>query len=266
MKTYTRLGRFCPVIVVALLSATVYPVCAATLIAEYDLNEISGAVAHDTSGNGYDGALIQDGGGPTWEGGYLHFGANDDTQGCVEVSNFPNLVGSVSVEVRFRIADVVPGGPRWSAIVTKWNPTSPNCSWGMGFDSTVDALEWTGEWRPDPDDTGSAKSAADTLVSGQWYTAVGVFESNVANRLYLDGQLIAMQPLSQTSFRSTSSPLRIGNRNWLGTDWNPFAGDIDYVRIYQGVVAPVPEPSTLALLAVGLLSIGGYASRKRRQR
>jgi hypothetical protein len=73
-----------------------------------------------------------------------------------------------------------------------------------------------------------------------------VFVEGKANELYLDGELVARTPHSQTSLRSTRSPLRIGNRHWLGSDWNPFVGDIDHVRIYRGVVLgmdtrPIPS-------------------------
>ena len=39
-----------------------------SLLGEYLLNEGSGTVAHDTSGNGYDGTLAGANGGPVWEG------------------------------------------------------------------------------------------------------------------------------------------------------------------------------------------------------
>ena len=189
----------------------------------------------DSSGNGRHGSLKTEGGWPSWGPGHLRFGASDDNVGCVEVASFPNVNGSMSVHARFRVAPELTR-PHLGAIVTKWDPFSPNCSWGLNAVIPDCFVYWEGDWRPHRDDLAGARSASNAFRPGQWHTAVAVFVEGKANELYLDGKLVARTPHSQTSLRSTRSPLRIGNRHWLGSDWNPFVGDIDYVRIYRGVV------------------------------
>ncbi len=202
------------------------------LVGEWHLNEGGGTTARDSSGNGYHGIVRFDQGNPVWRSGYIHFDSPDDNQGCIEVANFPNIEGSMSVVVRLRIA----GGFRGLIFpVTKWNPTSSNCSWGM-FVSEQKVLDFEGDW-PNTHIQNVA-SNPNVLTPGTWHTVVGRFVSGERLELFLDGKLIASRDVSHTSFRLTGSPLRIGNRHWLGSDWNPFQGDIDYVAIYRGLVEP----------------------------
>ena len=53
-----------------------------------------------------------------------------------------------------------------------------------------------------------------------------------------------------------------GFDNLLSLTWNNHSNSVDNIVVDTGV----PEPSAFALLAVGLLGIGGYATRKHRQR
>ena len=52
----------------------------------------------------------------------------------------------------------------------------------------------------------------------------------------------------------------------FGDVGNKWGGDVlvDYLRFTPGAYAPVPEPSTLTLLAAGLLGLLAYAWRKRK--
>ncbi|MBN1395039.1 MAG: PEP-CTERM sorting domain-containing protein [Pirellulales bacterium] len=76
--------------------------------------------------------------------------------------------------------------------------------------------------------------------------------------VWRDGELIS-EDVGKQSSGQTWNRLQIG-------DMAGAAGPIvvDYIRIIPGAYAPVPEPSTLTLLAAGLVGLLAYAWRKRR--
>ena len=65
---------------------------------------------------------------------------------------------------------------------------------------------------------------------------------------------------SQSGIQLSSNPSFWTQVNYGGILYNSLGPGY-----YTLATSPVPEPSTLALLTVGLLGIGGYASRRRRK-
>jgi hypothetical protein len=114
------------------------------------------------------------------------------------------------------------------------------------------------------------------VVPGQWtHIAVTVEQIGAApgqviyyqNGVLADGDNL---PILEGFGATNTNPLYIGSRADLFTQFN---GSIDDLRIYNHVLteaeiaatmSQIPEPSALALAALGLLALLGFARRRRR--
>jgi len=199
------------------------------LIGYWNFNEGSGSVAHDSSGNGYDGNLY----GATWTTG--KYGS------ALEITN-TSYVGDISSSFDNSIttAFTVAAWIKW------YGPSSypHNCiifdgrgepSLGQGFLFYIDpGSHQLGFWL-NQDLPGSDILSISTLPIGSWTHVAVVFDhsSNVC-RWYINGNLDNTHTIPNAYIQSPVQPF-IGSNHWAPIDgnWAPLNGVLDEVRIYN---------------------------------
>lgn len=113
-----------------------------------------------------------------------------------------------------------------------------------------------------------------TLFSTGWalntaYYVAATFDGSVMD-IYRDGSLLATRTDAVDTTATVTSPqLQIGRNIANNSLWD---GKIDEVQFYNRaltqpeVASLVPEPGTVSMMILGIVSLGGFASRRRRIR
>jgi hypothetical protein len=201
-----------------------------TLLAHWKLDESTGSIAADATGNGYDGTLTN---GPVWSpNGGLLLGAIE-----LDGSNDEVIVTGLITEPA-------------SLTVTGWFKTSSGTDdevFSLGdcvgvrvnSDGTLHCFYWTGStWR----DTSGGSGAQD----GDWHhVAYTISDSGSQQKVYLDGTLVQTTTYTDSiSYNSLGSNAHIGMH---GDGDYGFAMDglLDDIRLYSGVLSA----SDIAMLA-----------------
>jgi hypothetical protein len=197
------------------------------LIGWWKLDEGSGVMALDSSGNGNNGTLMRN---PKWvtghDGDALEFNGAGTYVDCGNAEVLNVDVFSVSFWCNIPITQT------WNHMVSKGqhgasgSPGSVN--WGvMMYESqetilfeTFNDTTWTG-------------ISADTTL-GEWHHVVATFDGDMM-QLYHDGELAA-STTGAGVLLDPGRPLLIGARSDDGTAGGFFTGSIDDVRIYNKVL------------------------------
>jgi hypothetical protein len=189
----------------------------------WKLDEASGTVANDSSGNGYNGTISN----PLWMSGKigsaLRFDGNINTN--VSMGNVLNLttIGSISVSAWvMRTANVD------TVFVSKESNISfdsPGYSlFAIAGDNSIRAMV--------ADGTNSAQAiAATTITNNTWYHLEMVYDRGNSIKIYVNGALSnSNSSVGSIGSLSTGSNLIIGRS---GSSGRPVVGLIDDVRIYN---------------------------------
>ncbi|HLX60884.1 MAG TPA: MBG domain-containing protein [Planctomycetota bacterium] len=204
------------------------------LIAYYALDEGSGSIANDYSGNGKAGTLAN---GPAWtagtRGGALNFDGVDDS--VLLPDGLIHDYTTSSIALWFKTA--VPG-------IIVWQDTGAGTQAGyvpnfyVGSDGKLRGAYWCGTTNP---------LATSTVVTDNlWHHAVLTGAVNTQS-LYLDGKLIGT--LSGTIDHGVAIKNRLGSgvvNGWTASPSNPFfTGTLDDVRFYNRALS-LSEVQTLS--------------------
>ena len=193
----------------------------AGLVGWWKLDETSGAIASDSSGNGHDGTIV---GSPQWVGGY--FG------GALQFTGDPDMVTvpystQLNPENQFTVmlwANVAPGGTGYrapfSSRVPGYNLYAPAAGTASGtWEMWVGLDPGWAVVRPGP-----------AIQEGEWIHIAGVYD-NGDMKLYGDGQLGGEATGAMVPNRENE--LRIGAGGPATGALHHFVGMIDDVRIYD---------------------------------
>ena len=110
-----------------------------------------------------------------------------------------------------------------------------------------------------------------TIDDGSWHHVAAVRDADDDQlRLYIDYDLAGSAADTTTGSLANDIDLTIGD---FQNDWAPFGGDVDFVRISGEALRPlefympmVPEPTTVVLLAIGVVGLFGSGRLRRRSR
>ena len=213
----------------------------AELVGWWKLDETSGTIASDSSGNGHHSTLV---GSPQWVAGY--FG------GALEFADSPDMVtvpysAQLNPENQFTVvlwANVAPGGAGWrsplSSRVPGYNLYAPAA--GTGTNTWEFWLGLDPGWaqaRPGP-----------AIQEGEWIHVAGVYD-NGNMKLYGNGQLGA--EMTGAMVPNRESELRIGAGGPATGALHHFMGKIDDVRVYDEALSA--EEILLAMEGSGECSL-----------
>lgn len=206
------------------------------LIAHLSLDETSGAVASDSSGNNYPGTLLN---GPVWTtgkmGNALSFDGANDSVDLGDINNLDSLSAlTVSYWVKFN--DLSNSNQH---IVSK-RPANGTTGWGTqtGSDSLLFLLGGNNTLSVVSTNNG-------TISAGNWYHVTMTFDGSQSTeagraKIYLNGQQAA------TTRASWSAPVPASlsansEHVWFGYPTDPYdsylKGVLDDVRIYNYVLS-----------------------------
>ncbi|MCF7975492.1 MAG: discoidin domain-containing protein [Phycisphaerae bacterium] len=189
----------------------------ADLVAHWSLDDGSGDVAVDNTGNGHDGALID---GPEWTeglyGGALRFGGSPAK---VDVPYSPDLNPEEFTASVW--ANVDPSGSDYRSPITS-RDDAPQRGYIIYVEPSNTWSFWTGP--------GWDNLAGPAVVMGEW-THVAATYVNEAKKLYVNGELVAEGTAAMEL--NTQRPLRIGAGQTDGPGNYFFVGLIDDVAVFN---------------------------------
>ena len=195
------------------------------LVAHWQLDDGSGTIAIDSSGNGNDGTLYGD---PQWRpgrvGGALEFDGNGDYVDCgnAEIFSITDAF-SLTVWINWRAA-----GATWQTVIAKgnnaWRLARGGDTQTMDFGFTDGGVRgWL------------AVRTASNVPFGEWHHVTATIDKIEGAKIYLDGVLEGANP-DTGGITVGNHPVHLGeNAQATNRFWN---GLIDDVQIYRRVLSP----------------------------
>jgi hypothetical protein len=197
-----------------------------TLVAAYSFDEAEGAVLHDLSGHGNNGAITN----ATWSsagkfGDALSFTGVSGSWVTVPDSTSLHLSTGMTLEAWVDPTSLNSGDAGWSAAIAKEHRNSSNdISYALYAAAGTNAPP-AGHVLIGSNDRGA--QGGSKLAANAWAFLTTTYDGATL-RTYVNGTQVASRSLSGAIF-STTDPLRIGG-DWSG---EMFTGQIDNVRIYD---------------------------------
>ena len=189
-----------------------------SLVAHYALN----GDAKDKSDNGLHGTLVGTTPIPDRFGKNdraLYFNGASDRVICGNPAEF-NFTGNFTLSAWIKM-----DGTQFNQYaVAKYNFPEAGGAYGLGINGNADAYGFVGAGSGYQDVIGGIP-----MNDNEWHAISFVYEAGIAVGLYMDGQLIRLQPVALLPQFANSTPLMIGGTaGGLG-----FVGGIDDVRIHN---------------------------------
>jgi hypothetical protein len=208
-----------------------------SLVGHWNMNEGSGTMVHDSSGNGNNGTVVNS----TWVAGKFGNALSfNGASGIVNLGNSSSFSSSQSITLSMWIK---------FDLLAKYGYTLAKTASYMVYASEGGLLHWWVYTTSGNYDMASVGAYAD----GAWHLTVCTFDSTLSNqqmKIYIDGILSNSHNLNGT-IASTSNNLFLGA--YEGS-WRPFKGALDDVRIYNRALSAteiaalytLPDPAALA--------------------
>ncbi len=202
-----------------------------SLIGWWKLDETSGTIAQNSSGNGYDGTLQ---GNPQWTagqiGGALAFDGTDD---YVDLP-IGSLISSLTDSTFAAWVNWSGQGGDWQRIFDFGSGTSVNMflTPSNGYTGTPRFVITFAGWQYE-----DQINTSEVLSTGWHHVAVTIDLGSTTDTLYINGQAVGQN----TATRNTPSNLGETTQNWLGRSQyasDPYYnGSLDEFRIYNRVLS-----------------------------
>ncbi|MDH4156456.1 MAG: hypothetical protein OEW00_04175 [candidate division Zixibacteria bacterium] len=206
------------------------------LVGSWKFDESTGSVAHDSSGYGHDGILVN---GPAWVAGKvgnaLEFDGIDD---YVEISDNVILRPPALTLMAWIKPNQLPSSGTYGPIVKRTPEWQSDANWQMQIvgSGRVNFAYYNGGWRDSPLST-------DAVSVGEWIHLAITFDSRVV-RIYFNGALDPSFPYTMAVDLNTAytSPIIIGKGSG-----DVFEGTIDEVKLFRQALSAQEIRSEIGL-------------------
>ncbi len=208
------------------------------LVGYWDLDENTGTTANDNSGNGNSGTFSA--AAPTWVAGVSCKSGN-----CLSFNGASNYVtagngSSLNVGSSFSLSAWIKTSSTALAYIIAKRNTDLDAS--IAYNLNIAATSGFGQFYVSNGTTNVSVSGTSNLADGTFHHLVGVFESGVAARIYIDGSLQNSAATTITSVNVNAAPFTMAVKSDLASGF--LSGSIDEVRVYSRALS-ASEVTTL---------------------
>jgi hypothetical protein len=220
-----------------------------SLVGYWTLDELSGNIAHDSSGNGNDGILVNS---PVWTAGKIN-----DALSFNGINSYVNVPDSTSLNTGGQITLAAWINSRNPGSATPQEIIAKNDDIHQQYSIRIFAGKITFRFN------GQSYSGNTVLSANTWYRIVGTCDGTSMN-IYVNGALDISQPVNHPLGTDNGLPVTIGAWSKPGKPF-VFNGLIDDARIYnralsltelQGLPSLASAATQLPPSAAGVLPIG----------